>query len=483
MPVSSLAATLAVVLLAANPVSAGSAGPATPAEPWASTFGTGISLSWEQPRTGARATSFRVYEGDQVVARVSTTAAYLEVPFGSSHTYTVAAVDQRGRESPRTAPVTGQSRLSGVNPECLPTSGVPITVTAVTASAVALSWTRYPLGGELELRVDGSSLGWTSLTSARVGGLAPGTAHQVTLYRENRCHLGGGGIEPVGTVTVTTAPGTAGRPAAPAGLTVTGRTDSTVDLSWTAPPGPPPARYAVYDGATPVAVTTGTTVTVDRLYHATWHRFTVAALDTAGNESAHSPAASTATETCRAAPPSPVALSAAAVSPSSVRLSWTFAAAATSYTVFDGSVPVAATRYPEVMLTGLASASRHAYRVAATLPQECGDSPRSRRADVTTPAGPAARPAAPASLTTTGNAPGPSAAQVTLSWSPAAGATAGYRVYEGTRVAGETTGTTLTLTLAAATTHEYVVVAVAAAGLESAPSPRVTVQASFLPPP
>ncbi|MCA2219159.1 fibronectin type III domain-containing protein [Jidongwangia harbinensis] len=480
---SSLAATLAAVLLAASPAPAGGTGPATPTEPWASTFGTGISLSWEQPRSGARATSFRVYEDDAVVARVSTTAAYLEVPFGSSHTYTVAAVDQRGRESARTAPVTGQSRLSGVNPECLPAPGVPVTVTAVTASAVSVSWTRHPLGGELELRVDGASLGWTSLTSARIGGLAPGTAHQVTLYRENRCHVGGGENEPVGTVTATTAAGGAARPAAPADLTVTGRTDSTVGLSWTAPPGPAPARYAVYDGATPVAVTTGTSVTVDRLYHATWHRFTVAALDAAGNESAHSPAAATATATCLAAPPSPEAVSAVAVSPSSVRLSWMFEAAATSYTVFDGAAPVATTRYPEAILTGLASASRHAYRVVATLPQECGESPRSRRVEVSTPAGPAARPAAPASLTVTGNAPGPSAAQVTLSWPPASGATAGYRVYEGTRVAGETTGTTLSLTLAPATTHEYLVVAVSAAGPESAPSPRVTVHATFLPPP
>jgi chitodextrinase len=428
-----------------------------------------------------------VYENDTVVARVSTTATDLEVPFGSSHTYTVAAVDHRGWESARTAPVTGRSWLYGYNPECMPDPGVPITVTKVTASAVAFSWPRHPLGGELELRVDGQSLGWTSLTSARVGGLTPGTAHQVTLYRNDGCHTGDGGVYPVASTTVTTAPGDAARPGSPSGLTVTGRGDSTIDLSWTAPPGSSPARYAVYDGATPVAVTTGTTATVDRLYHATEHRFTVAALDTAGNESTHSPAATATTETCLSKPPRPVALSATAASSSSVRLSWVLEAAATSYTVFDGDTPVATTRYPEVVLTGMPPASEHAYQVVASLAQACGEGPRSRRVEVTTPDGPAARAAAPASLVVTGNVPGawPSAAQVTLVWSPSANGepATGYRMYEGAEVVGETAGTSLTLPVGAATTHEYVVVAVDAAGHESAPSPRVTVRAMHMPPP
>jgi hypothetical protein len=367
----------------------------------------------------------------------------------------------------------------------MPDSGVPISITEVTASAVAFSWTRHPLGGDLELRVDGRSLGWTSLTSARVGGLPPATTHEVTLYRNNGCDTGE--VYPVASTTVTTAPGDAARPGSPAGLTATGSTDSTIDLSWTPPSGPPPARYAVYDGATPVAVTTGTTATIDRLYHATGHRFTVAALDAAGNESAHSTAATAATEPCLSKPPRPVAPSATAASPSSVRLSWTFDAAATSYTVFDGSTPVATTRYPEAVLTGLPPASEHAYRVVATLAPACGESPSSRRTAVTTPDGPAARPAAPASLDVAGNVPGawPSAAELTLAWSPAAGGapTTGYRVYEGATVVGETADTSLTLPVGAATTHEYMVVAVDAAGHESAPSPRVTVRATYLPPP
>jgi hypothetical protein len=488
MPVSpSISLGVAVLLAAAStatPAYAAPSGPAVPTGIWASTIGTGISLAWEQPRSGTRATSFHVYEDDRLTARVSTTAAGLEVPFGSTHTYTVAAVDNRGRESARTAPVTGRSWLYGYNPECMPVAGVTITATDVTATAVSLSWTRHPLGGDLELRVGGRSLGPISSTGARVGGLTPATAHQVTLYRPSRCHTSPGGVVPVGSLTVTTGPGSATPPQAPTGLTVTGRSDSTIGLTWTAPPGPRPARYAVYDGATLAAVTGDTSVTVDRLHHATWHRFTVAALDAAGNESAHSAAVTAGTETCLSAPPRPATPTATAVSASSVRLSWTLEAAATSYTVFDRDTPVATTRYPEIVLTGLPSASEHVYRVVATLPQGCGDTPRSRRAPVTTPDGPAARPAAPTGLAVTENVPGswPSGAQLTLSWSAAPDGI-GYRLYEGAQVVGETTGTSLTVPVGAATTHEYTVVAVDAAGHESAPSQRVTTRATYMPPP
>ncbi|GIE34547.1 hypothetical protein Ait01nite_075920 [Actinoplanes italicus] len=472
------------VLTTAVPAHAAPSGPATPTGLWASTIGTGISLAWEQPRSGPPATSFRVYENDQVTARVSTTAAYLEVPFGSTHTYTVAAVDDRGRESVRTAPVTGRSWQYGYNPECMPASGVTITAADITATGFSLSWTRHPLGGDLELRVDGRSLGPISATGARVGGLTPATDHQVVLYRPNRCHTGPGGIVPVGSLTVTTGTGSATPPQPPTGLTVTGRSDSSVGLTWTAPPGPRPARYAVYDGATLAAVTGGTSVTVGRLHHATWHRFTVAALDAAGNESAHTAAVTTGTETCLSSPPRTATPVATALSASSVRLSWSLEAAATSYTVLDRDTAVATTRYPEIVLTGLASASQHVYRVVATLPQACGDTPRSRRTAVTTLDGPAARPAAPTGLAVTENVPGawPSGAQLTLAWSAVAGG-AGYRLYEGAQVVGETTGTSLTLPVGAATTHEYAVVTLDAAGLESTPSARVTVRATYMPPP
>ncbi|MFV2088691.1 hypothetical protein, partial [Micromonospora sp. LOL_021] len=105
-------ALVAVVLLGASPAAArygGPAGPTTPTTLWASTNGVAINLTWQQPPTGPRIHSFRVYEGGEVVARTSTTSTMMNVAFGSSHTYTVTAVDRHGRESAPTDPVTGRS--------------------------------------------------------------------------------------------------------------------------------------------------------------------------------------------------------------------------------------------------------------------------------------------------------------------------------------------------------------------------------------
>ncbi|MFV2012451.1 hypothetical protein [Micromonospora sp. LOL_027] len=106
---------------------------------------------------------------------------------------------------------------------------------------------------------------------------------------------------------------------------------------------------------------------------------------------------------------------------------------------------------------------------------------------VTTAPGPAARPAAPASLEVTGNAPGAwlTDARLTLAWSASTGGepAVSYRVYEGATVVGETDGTQLTLAVGGATWHTYTVVAVDAAGNEPAASPSVTAQGMFYPPP
>ncbi|MFI7540411.1 fibronectin type III domain-containing protein [Actinoplanes sp. NPDC049599] len=466
-----------------SPARADSNAPATPQRLSLGAGTTSMSLSWEQPRTGPRAQGFQVYEDGQVVARATTTSATVAVAFNSTHTYTVTAVDGQGHESAPTAPVSGHAWASGVNPECLSPAPLTITATAITASAASLSWPRHPLWQDLELRVGGVSLGRTTRTSARVGGLAPETTYSAGLYRYNNCL---GQTVPVALGSLTTAAGSAARPAAPSALTVAGRTDTTVRLSWTAAEGPAPSRYAVYDGDTLVARTSSTTVTVGRLYHASWHTFTVAALNAAGDESTHTAPLPASTEACQAVPPRPIGLTATAVSPSSVRLRWVFPSAATSYTVLDGDRPVVTAAGPEAMVTGLASGSRHTFRVTATLPNGCGETPRGTAVTVTTLAGPAGRAAQPADLTLTGNAPlGVDATAITLAWTASSGEepATGYRVYEGATLAGETTGTELSLTVGAGTRHTYTVVAVAAAGTESAQSAPLTVYATYLPPP
>jgi hypothetical protein len=70
-------------------------------------------------------------------------------------------------------------------------------------------------------------------------------------------------------------------PSAPAGLAVTSRTDSSISLSWMAPPGPI-AGYRVWEGAMIVATIATTSATIGGLEPRTPHVYTVTAYNATG---------------------------------------------------------------------------------------------------------------------------------------------------------------------------------------------------------
>ena len=86
-------------------------------------------------------------------------------------------------------------------------------------------------------------------------------------------------------------------PTAPSGLTVTGRTSTSVSLSWTASTDDTGVTgYQVRQGGTVVATVTGTTATVSGLSPSTAYTFTVTARDAAGNTSSASNAVTVTTD-------------------------------------------------------------------------------------------------------------------------------------------------------------------------------------------
>jgi hypothetical protein len=231
-----------------------------------------------------------------------------------------------------------------------------------------------------------------------------------------------------------------------------------------------------------VADTSDTSATVRGLYHAAPYAFQVTAVDARGNES---PAVTVAGNTapCQSSPPRPTALTAAALSASSVRLDWTYDAAAQSYTVYDGDTVVGASAGSAVVVGGLASATRYRLRVVATLANGCGTSPVSAAVRVVTRPGPVARPARPTDVRIV--SANPMIGGVTLQWTqPAGGDPAGaYRVYRGPDIIATTGTTEVALVLPMATTQVLSIAAVNAAGLESAQSALLTVRVPYLPPP
>jgi chitodextrinase len=480
-----LSTALALAVLAPAPATSG---PATPADLNATNGATSITLTWTQPPAGARPVSFRVYEGSIVVGRNTTTHATLRnLVFMSRHTYTVTAVDGFGRESAPSAPISRQAIVGGPF-ACGITAPTGLAATEVTATAVSLSWSNtqpsYDQPGTLVVLVDSVAQPPTPLHSARIGGLAPDSTHTFQVARRD-CN---GQLHTGAPVTVTTAAGST-PPAAPTGLTVGARGNTSVALSWALQPAA--AAYAVFNGGTRVATTAGTAVTVIGLWRETTYQFTVAALDAAGAESAGSAPATTTTLPCDQPVPAPVAMTASPVSGSSVALSWVSTVEATGFGVYriapDGTAtgPVATVATPSAMVTGLppATALRFAVR---TQTAACGSSAPSRGAAATTRTGPAARPAAPTGLAVMSNVPGGNnTATVALTWTQPAGgdpATA-FRLYEGASVLGTGQGTTLTLQLPSGPSHTVSVVAVDPAGNESAGSAPVTFAAMYIPVP
>jgi hypothetical protein len=276
-------------------------------------------------------------------------------------------------------------------------------------------------------------------------------------------------------------------PGRPTGITASPPTANAVTLSWRAPATSVPASfYTVYRGATWIAATSTTTVTLNELWRDTTYPFTVVANGPDGGESVHGVAPTVTTVSCDPAPPAPTAVTAAAVSASSVALGWVSEVEATSYTVVDGSLPAGTVEVASAMVTGLASASAHRFAVYATLPGGCGRTPLSVGVNATTAAGPTRRPAAP-----TGLAPLPLPPSldpfgtIAITWTqpPGVDPVVSWRVYEGATVIGTSTRTSFSTRLPPATRHLVSVVAVDAAGNESSQSAPTTVTASFVLPP
>lgn len=97
---------------------------------------------------------------------------------------------------------------------------------------------------------------------------------------------GGANYATVSAIEVTSGAADTSPPTAPANLTVTGKTSSSVSLSWTASTDDVGVTaYDVYNGTTLATTVTGNTATITGLAPSTTYTFTVRARDAAGNTS------------------------------------------------------------------------------------------------------------------------------------------------------------------------------------------------------
>jgi fibronectin type 3 domain-containing protein len=280
-------------LATAGPQSTNPTTPASPSGVTASaTSGSSIALSWTEQNNGDPAASYRVYEGSSVVATsTSTSATITGLAAGSTHTYTVTAVDASGNESTPSASVTATTPGNTTTPAT--PSG--LTVSGTTSSSASLSWAESNNGDPAaSYRVyEGTSVVATSTsTSATIAGLAAGSTHTYTVTAVDAA----GNESPKSASATATTQGSSTAPATPSGLTVSGTTSSSASLSWAeSNNGDPAASYRVYEGTSVVATSTSTSATITGLAAGSTHTYTVTSVDGSGVESAHSTSATATT--------------------------------------------------------------------------------------------------------------------------------------------------------------------------------------------
>ncbi|NBD23204.1 fibronectin type III domain-containing protein [Paenibacillus glycinis] len=458
--------------------------------------------------------------------------------------------DNGGRASVKEQTVTV---FTGPPDTTAPSAPGSLTSPAKSNVTVNLSWTASTDNVGVigyDIYKNGTLAGSTSgATSFVVTGLTPSTAYGFTVKAKD---ASGNVSAASNMLNVTTDAGDTQAPTAPSGLSSPAKTDTSVSLSWTASTDNVGVTgYNVYNGTTLAGTTSGanaTSFTATGLASNTAFTFTVKAKDASNNVSAASNAVTVTTDpaanwvncagennpcnftgtkqvrygvpgsyvygtftntimcsnngfgtdpapgqykTCDVnlaggggsgdtqAPTAPTGLTSPSKTSSSVNLSWTASTdnvGVTGYNVYNGSTLAGSTTGATTITIGSLAAST-AYTFTVKAKDAAGNvSSASSALNVTTNAGSDTQaPTAPTGLTS----PSKTSSSVSLSWTASTdnvGVT-GYDVYNGSALAGSTTGaTTFTVNgLAASTAYTFTVKAKDAAGNVSSASSALNV--------
>ncbi len=300
-----------------------------------------VTLSWGSV---GGATSYQVSRNGAVLTTTAVPSLVdSTVTNGLTYTYTVIAIGPSSQSAP-TAPVSATPAAVVV--------GAPTGLTGTAGDGIAtLTWTTVPSATGYRLYRDGalvaSPAGNSYTDSGRTNGVPYSYAVSAIVS----------GVESAKSAPVSVTPFVI-TPAAPAGLTATGG-NAQVSLSWTASANA--TGYVVYRGATAVSTQTGTTFLDTGLVNGTAYTYTVKAT----NGSATSPASAAVSATPMApAPGAPTGLTATPGS-TSVALSWTAVANATSYNVYRNGSVVGSPTATTFSDTGLVNGTAYTYYVKA----------------------------------------------------------------------------------------------------------------------
>ncbi|CAH1200505.1 hypothetical protein PAECIP111893_01402 [Paenibacillus plantiphilus] len=259
---------------------------------------TTVSLSWTASTDNVGVTGYDIFRNGTKVG-TSATTSYTDTGLtaATSYKYTVKAYDAAGNRSAVSNEATVVTS-EGTDTQA-PTAPAALASTGKTATTVSLSWTASTDNVGVtgyDIFRNGTKVGTSATTSYTDTGLTAATSYKYTVKAYDAAG-NRSAVSNEATVVTSTGPDTLA-PSVPADLASTGKTATTVSLSWTASTDNVGVTgYEVYRGTALVGTTAATTYTDTGLTAATAYSYSVLAKDAADNKSAKSPALEVTTST------------------------------------------------------------------------------------------------------------------------------------------------------------------------------------------
>ena len=259
-------------------------------------------------------------------------------------------------------------------PDTAPTVPSGLTTSASTATQITLSWNASTdIGGTglagYKVYRDDTLVATTTVTSYSDSGLSPATeyCYTVTAYDNAGNNSTASAQACITTQATDTTP-----PSVPNGVSASAISPTQVTLTWSASPDSDLAffPYRIYRNGTFIRVTKATSFSDSGLSAGTQYCYTIVAYDNAGNSSSASAQACTTTQTADTTPPSvPSGVSASAVSPTQIALTWNASTdsnlAVFPYRIYRNGTLIRATRATSYSDSGLSAGTQYCYTIVA----------------------------------------------------------------------------------------------------------------------
>ncbi|MDJ1505690.1 fibronectin type III domain-containing protein [Xanthocytophaga agilis] len=253
-----------------------------------------------------------------------------------------------------------------------PSTPTNLSASAITTTSFTLAWTASTdnVGvSSYEIFRNGTSIGTSTTTSFSVTGLTANTTYSMTVKAKDAANNVSAASTALSVKTATASD--TQLPSTPTNLASPSKTQTSVNLTWTASTDNVGVTgYNIYRGTTLAGSSTTNSFTVTGLTANTAYSFTVRAKDAAGNLSAASSALSVTTlpSSDTQAPSVPTNLAASAITTTSFTLAWTASTdnvGVSSYEIFRNGTSIGTSTTTSFSVTGLTANTTYSMTVKA----------------------------------------------------------------------------------------------------------------------